>query len=178
MARLLWLIPLTAITFGVYSYWTQPHISSRTMTESVSRPETATLENSAEVLTAASQTELEAVALNVDMQGDKRAEAIEKLSQSPDDHSLQTLTKLAARTLPKSGGGLFVAQERVFAAMAIEGILNHPSKDQQLKSLQAILKSQSDQFIVTRANMAMGFIKGITPHPKVVDEKNLNNLFE
>lgn len=132
----------------------------------------------AEPLATASQEELERLALNINEQGDTRAEAIEKLSRKPNDHSLQTLTELAARNLPKSGGGLFVAQERVFAAMAIEGILNHPSKDQKIKSIETILRAQNDQFIITRANMALGFVKGLTPHPKDIDEKNLTNLFE
>lgn len=186
LPRLAPLVPVFILTLGLYAYWNQATKEpAEAMTEVAPASGTAvsTAGSSvassgiAEPLSNVPTEELEKLALNVSEQGDTRAEAIEKLSRAPDDHILETLTQIAARSLPKSGGGLFVAQERVFAAMAIEGILNHPSKEQQRKSIEAILKTQSDQFIVTRANMALGFIKGLTPHPKEIDEKNLSNLF-
>lgn len=182
MKRAVWLVTLL-IAVGASVYWTQEksiRFLQTTSSKSTQTPTGLAAQPSApaEPLSNISQEELERLALNVNEQGDTRAEAIEKLSRKPDDHSLQTLTQLASRSLPKAGGGLFAAQERVFAAMAIEGILNHPSKDQKIKSIEAILRAQNDQFIVTRANMALGFIKGLTPHPKEIDEKNLTNLFE
>ncbi len=86
---------------------------------------------------------------------DKRALALELLSQNETEQAVEALKELASQPLPKNKTDRLLDQERVFRAWAIEGLLQNPSIQLSKSALQFVVSKSEDSFISQRAEQAL-----------------------